>query len=158
MGGLNTRAPAGLGFAIWIGMRLCGKHVASEGGDGDGGKDGDPCGEEERSGVEEKRVRRHIVPSVSGALRALDRKSVREKRYPSISAGVFFCGERCEVFCGQSFFEKTSKHEAKISVAPPRLIPQFSCNATHGLRRGLHSIAAPRLRRPMDLSPAALMI
>lgn len=54
MRSLNTDTVHGLGFAGGIGEWLRGEEVAAEGGDGDGGKDGDPGGKEERSGVEKK--------------------------------------------------------------------------------------------------------
>jgi len=46
-----------------IGARVPGEQVAAEGGDRDGGDDGAPGGEEEPSGVEEKRVGRHECSS-----------------------------------------------------------------------------------------------
>jgi len=50
----------GLVGGIWASVPR--EQVAAEGGYGDAGDDGDPGGEEKRSGIEEKRVRRHAVP------------------------------------------------------------------------------------------------
>src|SRR6266404_4592793 len=51
-----------------VGLRFGGEQVAAEGGHGEAGDDGDPGGEEKRSGVEEKRVGRHECSSVAAHL------------------------------------------------------------------------------------------
>src|SRR5258706_3559301 len=51
-----------------VGLRFGGEQVAAEGGHGEAGDDGDPGGEEKRSGVEEKRVGRHECSSVAARL------------------------------------------------------------------------------------------
>ena len=53
-------------FVGRIGIGFPGKQFAAEGGYGDAGDDGDPDGEEEPSGVEEKCVGRHENFSVTG--------------------------------------------------------------------------------------------